>query len=322
MKFRTEIQIPLSDRVIDYSSAVLAMGSCFASSIGGKLLDSKFTTQVNPTGVLFNPLSICATLQRFKECRTVSIDQLRKGQDGWFHFDFHGSLSDSDPLVALEKINGAVNEGSRALSECSTIIITFGTAWIYELIESGRVVANCHKEPSRSFSRRAMSVAEIVDEVGQIVESYPEKEFIFSLSPIRHLKDGLSENSLSKATLRVAIAQIVERYANASYFPSCEILMDDLRDYRFYADDMLHPSAQAVEYIWSKFCDSHISASARATMSKVANIVRAAAHRPLNDSSEAYREFCAKELELIKELPNLDFGKESAYFMSQLQKKL
>lgn len=322
MKFRTEIQILPLEAPLDYSSRILSLGSCFASSIGQKLEESKFNIVINPVGVLFNPLSISSTLDRFASCRSIVGAELSQGRDQWFHFDFHGSLSAATEQEALSNINGAIARGYKALEECDTIIITLGTVWVYEHIESGRVVANCHKEPSRCFVRRRLTVADVVDCLGRHVERYAQKRFIFSVSPIRHLSDGLSENSLSKATLRVALSELEERYTNVLYFPAYEILLDDLRDYRFYGEDMLHPSPQAVEYIWSKFRESYIASQAAATMESVAAIIRAAAHHPFNSASSAHREFCRRQLDLIKEYPNIDFGKESDYFISQLQKKL
>ncbi len=319
MKFRTEIEIQQCEHQIGYQSKVLAIGSCFAQSIGDKLLGAKFNACVNPVGVLFNPLSICAAIERFAERKRVDIEEIECGSESYFHFDFHGSLSAPTPQEALARINEAVEQGAETLELCDTIIITLGTVWLYELADSGAVVANCHKQPAKRFVRRAMSVSEVVEALGAVVARYPAKHFIFSLSPVRHLADGLEENSLSKATLRVALAQIVAQYANAEYFAAYEIMVDDLRDYRFYGEDMLHPSPQAVDYIWSKFVESNICAEARKRMESVEAIVRAAAHRPLNKGSEAYRKFCERQLELIKEHPEIDFGKESAHFRSQLQ---
>ncbi len=322
MKFRTQLDIAKSAQPLCYSSRILALGSCFAHSIGGKLRDSKFDIEINPLGVLFNPLSIVSAIERFEERRGVQVGDLQHGRQGWFHFDFHSSLSDIKADVAAAKMNDAVDKGHRSLRHCDTVIITLGSVWVYRLVESGEVVANCHKEPSRVFERSAMSVSEVVDAVGSQVAKYPDKRFIFSVSPVRHLADGAVENSLSKATLRVALAEIESKYSNASYFPAYEILMDDLRDYRFYADDMLHPSTQAIEYIWSKFCDSQISDTSLQQLQKVTDIMRAAAHRPFNECSEQHQEFCRRQLSRINELPNIDFGKESAYFRSQLQNNL
>ncbi|MFR9514072.1 MAG: GSCFA domain-containing protein [Rikenellaceae bacterium] len=322
MKFRTEIDIPKAVATVDYSSRILSLGSCFALSIGQKLQEFKFEACVNPIGVLFNPLSICSTLERFAERREIDISQLQQRGDEWFHFDFHGSLSATTPQETLDNINRAVYVGAEALETSDVVIITLGTAWVYELLESGRVVANCHKVPSKFFSRRAMGVEEVVERLGAQIATYPSKRFLLSVSPVRHLSDGLVENALSKATLRVALARVEELYPNAHYFHAYEIMMDDLRDYRFYADDMLHPSQVAVDYIWSKFCDSQISASSYATMESVGSIMRAAAHRPFNVAHSAHQAFCRTQLERIKEHPLIDFSKEYAYFMSQLQNNL
>ncbi len=322
MKFRTEIDILRSTTPLSYSSKILSIGSCFAQSIGGKLQEFKFNACVNPIGVLFNPLSISSTLERFATCKRVEPSQLQRRGEEWFHFDFHSSLSALSQDGALQNINDAVVAGAEAFEACDTIIITLGTVWVYELADSGEVVANCHKEPARRFLRRAMSVGEVAKVLGELVSRYPTKRFIFSVSPVRHLLDGLAENSLSKSTLRVALAEVVECNENATYFPAYEILLDDLRDYRFYADDMLHPSQQAVEYIWSKFCDSQIDTIALKQMECISNIIRAAAHRPFNVASTAHQNFCRQQLNLIKEYPMIDFGKESAYFMSQLQNNL
>ncbi len=323
MKFRTEINIPLSQREIDYRSSTLLLGSCFADSIGGKLTEAKFPAVVNPVGVLFNPLSICAALDRFAACERVELSELHQGRGGeWFHFDFHGSLSRNCAEEAKKAMDAAVERGHKALMAADTIMLTLGTAWIYELASSGRVVANCHKEPSQLFERRAMSVEQITQVLSAQVERYADKHFIFTLSPVRHLSDGLDQNSLSKSTLRVAISEVVARYDNASYFPAYEILVDDLRDYRFYADDMLHPSAQAVDYIWSKFADSQLSAQAREQMKIIGEVVRAAAHRPFSVESSAHQGFCRRQLEVINRYPNIDFGKEYEYFLSQLQNNL
>ncbi len=322
MKFRTEIEIQKAEHQIGYCSKVLSLGSCFAQSIGDKLLASKFDACVNPVGVLFNPLSICAAIERFEHRTMVNSTEIECGAESYFHFDFHGSLSASTPQEALAGINAAVERGARAIEQCDTIIITLGTVWVYELVESGRVVANCHKQPSKRFVRRAMGIDEVVEALGAVVAHYADKRFIFSVSPVRHLAEGLAENSLSKATLRVALSQIVSQFSNASYFAAYEIMIDDLRDYRFYGEDMLHPSPQAVEYIWSKFVESNISPQAHQTMKSVESIVRAAAHRPLHRCSEAFRNFCKQQLSEINKHPEIDFGKESAYFRSQLQNNL
>lgn len=300
------------------------MGSCFAASIGGELQRAKFRTEVNPTGVLFNPASIARTLERFAECRMVGVEELTRGCEGWFHYDFHSSVGCGESAEkSVESINRAIERGHKALREADWVVLTLGTAWIYELKDSGEVVANCHKEPASTFTRRRMDVAEIVETLASLMEgALSGKRVILTLSPIRHLADGLAQNSLSKATLRVAIEAIAERYPQRiNYFPAYEILMDDLRDYRFYGVDMVHPSATAVEYIWEQFQGVAIGEGARKIMPRVMKIVRGVEHRPLDIASEGYQKFCRSQLDAIAQLPDVDLSAESCFFTEQLEKK-
>ncbi len=324
MKFRTEIDINPFDAPIDYESRVLAVGSCFAASIGGELQRAKFRTDVNPTGALFNPASIARTLERFAECRMVGVEELSRSREGWFHYDFHSSVCCGESAeMCAESINRAIERGHKALRESDWVILTLGTAWIYELKESGEVVANCHKEPASTFVRRRMEVSEIVAILTSLMDgALRGKRVILTLSPIRHIADGLAENSLSKATLRVAIEAVAECYPQRiNYFPAYEILMDDLRDYRFYGADMVHPSATAVEYIWERFQGVAIGEGARKIMSRVMKIVRGVEHRPLDVASEGYQKFCRSQLDAIAQLPDVDLSAENCFFTEQLEKK-
>ena len=320
MKFRTETDItPFTDK-IGYENRILALGSCFADNISEILRQAKFRIVSNPTGVLFNPASIAQTLHRFESGRKATADELRESGGRCFGYDFHGSLAAETPEKALENINAAIAAGHKALKECDRIIITFGTAWVYVLNETGQVVANCHKQPASLFTRRRMTVDETVGLFAPIIENLSaEKKIIFTVSPVRHLGDGADGNFLSKATLKLAIAELVERYENAYYFPAYEILNDDLRDYRFYADDLVHPSTQAIEYIREKFFAAALSEEAKRLLPRVEKIVAAAAHRPQNPDSDNYREFCRRTLEEIRALDGMDFTEEAALFASILQ---
>jgi len=320
MKFRTETDIrPFADK-IGYDNYILALGSCFADNMSKILRQAKFRVVSNPTGVLFNPASIAQTLHRFESGREATSGELRESGGRWFGYDFHGSLSAETPEKALGNINAAIAAGSKALHECDRVIITFGTAWVYVLNETGHIVANCHKQPSAQFIRRRMTVDEIIGMFIPIIEGmFAKKKIIFTVSPVRHLGDGADENFLSKATLKLAVAELVERYDNAYYFPAYEILNDDLRDYRFYADDLVHPSLQAIEYIREKFFDAALSEQAKMLLPRVEKIVAAAAHRPHNPDSDAYREFCRRTLEEIRTLDGIDFSEETARFALILQ---
>ncbi len=317
MKFRTEIDIPPFEKSIDYSHKIFAIGSCFADAIGGRLRRSKFDIEVNPSGVVFNPASISQTLRRFIEKRYIDPKELHPTAQGWSHYGFHSSLSKRDQKECVDSINRAIEVGHQALVNSDWIIITLGTAWIYRLKESGEIVASCHKQPSSIFVRERMTIDQIVEslEVGlaEVVES---KNVILTLSPIRHIADGLAENSLSKATLRVAIEKFVERHPRrVNYFPSYEIFVDDLRDYRFYGEDMVHPSPVGVDYVWERFCRAAISTKSRELIAKVLGVVKAAEHRPFDPTSQAHKEFCRAQLRAISTLcEGINMDKERLYF--------
>ncbi len=321
MKFRTEIDINPLEIGIDYTDKILSIGSCFASSIGAKMEHACFDTTINPTGVLFNPLSIAQSLSRYESCEAILPEEINQSRDGvWFDYGSHGSLSAQSAEQTLQNINQAIERGHRALRESNWAIITLGSAWVYRLKESGAVVANCHKQPSQLFSRELLSVSEVTSSLeGLLNSSLSGKNIIVTLSPIRHLGDGLEENGLSKATLRVAISEICRRYRNVSYFPSYEILLDDLRDYRFYAEDMVHPSNSAIEYIWHHFRSSVISPSAQSLMERVERVVKATQHRPRHPLSEEHAAFCRHNIELISSIEGVDLTAHKEYFQRELR---
>ena len=319
MKFRTEIDVAPFESQIDYSQEIFLIGSCFATAMGERLQKYKFNICTNPFGVLFNPLSITRSIERMERLQMVDSEQLIERDGVYFHYDFHGSFASIDKQEALDKMNEAIARGHEAFMASSTVIITLGTMWVYALRSTGEVVANCHKMPASLFKRKALSVSEIVESLSAIVERHRAKRFIFTVSPIRHLSDGAEDNSLSKATLRVAIAQLQQRFQRVDYFPSYEIMVDDLRDYRFYAEDMVHPTEQAQEYIWHQFRGAVIASASHETMDRVERIVRAVEHRPFNALSGAHRAFCQRQLTLISELVGLDFSSERDYFESQIE---
>ena len=328
MQFQTHIQIRPFENRIDHSQPILSLGSCFADNIAKRLQRAKFNTTAAPTGILFNPESIARAIERFDRAREdksslPTIKELHQANGVWYNYDFHSSLSHIDANVALAQMNDAVMRGAEALAEAKVVIITFGTAFVYRLHESGEVVANCHKQPQRLFSREMLSAEDIAQRYNALLQGpLADKRVIFTLSPVRHLGDGLEQNSLSKATLRVAIAEIAAKNNNADYFPSYEIMMDELRDYRFYADDMAHPSALAVEYIWERFSQTALSEATLEAIKRIEHIMAAAEHRPFNPESDAHRTFCRKmlaECELLqRELPGVCLDSEKEYFKTYL----
>lgn len=313
MKFRTEIEITSLGVKIGYENRVLALGSCFAAHIARKLAGAKFRVAENPSGILFNPLSIAAAIRSYADPAPVTRGELGFDGEVWHHFGFHGDFSAPTADEALQKMNAARQAGADALRTADRIVLTFGTAWVYE--RQGEAVANCHRRPAAEFTRRRLGVDEIVTAFADLMAGpLGGREVILTVSPVRHLGDSLAGNAVSKAALRLAAEELAERFPDVHYFPAYEILNDDLRDYRFYADDLVHPAPQAVEYVWEKFSAAVLSEQARRLLPDVHHIVVAAAHRPRNPQSATYREFCRRRLEEIAALPQIDFRTEAEYF--------
>ncbi|MDR0907980.1 MAG: GSCFA domain-containing protein [Rikenellaceae bacterium] len=318
MKFRTEIKVERFAEPIDHSARVFSVGSCFAEAISGKLARSKFHVASNPFGVLYNPLSIAEAIESLAEGKIFTRSDLVFSGERWFSYAHHGSFSAAEPEQALAKINEAARGGAEALARADVVIITFGTAWVWEL--GGAVVANCHKQPASLFTRRRLSVGEITERFSALLQgSLRGKRVIFTVSPVRHLADGFAENSLSKAILRVAVGELVERHPNASYFPAYEVVSDDLRDYRFYARDLVHPSGEAVDYVWEKFVEAVVDEHTWALLPRIEAIQKALEHRPFNTDTESHRLFrqnvAQKARELHRECPDIDFSDEIAGWM-------
>ena len=315
MKFRTEIESISPTAKIDYSTKIFAVGSCFAQNIAQKLIQAKFKVNLCPTGILFNPISIASALTNFTHLNAVNIERIVTRGDSFVSLDSHSCLAQATLDDAISALNNAIATGHKALSEANCVIITFGTAWVYEHIATKSVVANCHKQPLSSFIRRRLSVEEIITTFTPLMEGIlSDKHVIFTLSPVRHISDGLTENSLSKATLRLAIDKLCSLYSDTDYFPAFEIVTDDLRDYRFYADDLVHPSNQAIDYIWERFAEAIFTERTKQLLPKVMKIVAAAAHRPFNIHSEEYQEFCRKQLAAAKAMMEVDYSDECDFF--------
>ena len=313
MKFRTEIEVaPLAER-LEYGAKIFALGSCFAENISERLKRAKFSIESNPFGVLFNPFSIANAIERLADARTFAVCDISAGKESYFSFDAHSSLDGKTHTEAFGNLNKAVAQGAKSLADADWVILTFGTAWVYE--HEGRIVANCHKQPASQFERRRLSVEEIVERYSHLFEGVlHDKKVILTVSPVRHVGDGLQENSVSKATLRLAVEELVAKYENVNYFPSYEILIDDLRDYRYYADDLAHPSKMAVDYVWERFCDVVLADEARTKLGLVEQIVAAAEHRPFNPESEAHKLFCQKMLAKVESMSEIDFSLEKSAF--------
>ena len=307
MNFTTKIPITQNANPIDYNSKIVSFGSCFAENMGDKLLYYKFQTQVNPFGIIFNPFSIEKLIERVVLQRYFTKDDIFFFNERWHCYEVHSELSDADAEVVLSKLNRILSDTQKQLQQATHIIITYGTSWVYRHIETNGIVANCHKVPQKQFSKELLSIdsiqKSIQNTVSLIATLNPKCNFIFTVSPVRHLKDGFVENQVSKAHLIAAIyATTNTKQQTLNYFPSYEIMMDELRDYRFYTDDMMHPSPMAIDYIWERFAATQIDASAITTMELVQTIQKGLAHRPFNPNSESHQKFEANLKEKIATL--------------------
>lgn len=291
IKFRTEIEIPHFQHRIEYHYPLFFIGSCFATNIGARCTKHGLATMVNPFGVTFNPLSVIEVLKHITECREVDHEMFRKVGENWCSLLHHSTFDAPELEQIKESTSRTTKEAHNFLKQSTHLLITLGTAWVYIDKKSGRVVNNCHKIVAKEFVRRRLTVSEIVDKFSEIVDNLPQK-IIFTVSPIRHTKDTLVGNSLSKATLLTAVGELCEKYPDKiSYFPSYEILLDDLRDYRFYEADMVHPSSVAVDYIYSVFEKSLLTEDCVGFCRKMAKIGAGMEHRVVAPESEAHRKF-------------------------------
>ncbi len=291
MKLRTELDVAPYEWQIDHSTKIFSVGSCFADNVATRLSGGGFRVEANPFGVMFNPASVADTIERIASGKPFTEGDFCSDGGRYFCYSLHGSFSSSSLSESLGKANRALGEGHASLVAADLVIITLGTAWIYE--REGRVVANCHKQPAAQFTRSRMSVEGIFSRFRSLMDGVlAGKRILFTVSPIRHLKDGLTENSLSKATLRVAIELLRERYPDrCHYFPAYELLVDDLRDYRFYAEDMLHPSPQAIDYVWRKFAASTMDSHTLDGVEAAERYGRMVAHRIVDPHSPATAQF-------------------------------
>lgn len=306
MNFRTPITIPKSNHPIDYYSKVVTMGSCFSENISAKLEQYKFQHYNNPFGILFQPDAIENVLLRAVEMRLFTEVDLFFENELWHCFEVHSELNNADKDDMLINLNGILTYLNGQLQTCTHLIITLGTAWTYRFSHTQKRVANCHKIPQSNFTKELLSVEEITASLNNIqtklTEFNPEIKFIFTVSPVRHLKDGFVENQLSKSHLIAALHSSISHLPSSGYFPSYEIMMDDLRDYRFYTEDMLHPNQMAVDYIWKLFAKTQISHHALPIMDELEAIEKGLNHRPFNPNTEQHRLFVQKLHERIEQL--------------------
>ena len=315
MNFQTQIPIRKYDFPIDYTSKVLLLGSCFAENMAQKFEYFKFDTVVNPFGIIFNPISLEKLIVRSIRKNYFTEEDIFFHNEAWHCFEVHSELSNSDKEVFLNELNQLIDSTNWHIEKSTHCLITLGTSWVYKHIESNKIVANCHKVPQKQFVKELLSIAQIEASLKKIIAEIqainPNCKFIFTVSPVRHIKDGFVENNLSKAHLIAALQSSSFQLPASSYFPSFEIMMDELRDYRFYAEDMLHPNQTAIDYIWIKFFENYVSEKEFSLMNQVCEIQRALKHRPFNPNSESHLKFLEnlnqKINTLVNKHPNFQF---------------
>lgn len=306
MNFTTKISIPNSKFPLDYNSKVVLLGSCFAVNISEKFDYFKFQNTCNPFGILFHPLAIEKIISKAINLDFFTEDDIFYHNERWHCFDVHSDVSNSDKEVFLQVLNELVITTNKQLAEATHLIITYGTSWVYRNKQSNKIVANCHKVPQNQFDKEIIAVEVIEKSIQNTIDLIekvnPSCAIILTISPVRHIKDGFQENQRSKANLIAALhSTFDEKYATQSYFPSYEIMMDELRDYRFYTEDMLHPNQVAIDYIWERFSETTISNEAILTMNEVESIQRDLSHRPFNSKSESHLKFLNQmELKISK----------------------
>lgn len=327
-QYYTEVELEKYEWKLGYSDKILFMGSCFTENIGEIMEGLKFQTCINPFGIVYNPMSVAKSLRRLIDGKGYTQADLFEQNGYWGSFDFHGRHSAPTPEETLAGMNRQVEEGRQFLSEANYLVLTFGTAWVFEQKETGQVVANCHKFQSADFMRYRLTPGGIIDEFKELLSALwkfnPKLKILFTVSPIRHLKDGANGNQLSKSTLLLAVDRLVAGFGNerCNYFPSYEIVMDELRDYRFYAADLVHLSPVAIEHIWEKFKGCFFNSETGKIMSEFEKITKAMNHRPLKKESSGYVNFLNQNLERLRSLTNnfpyLNLGKEIEYFEKEM----
>ncbi len=323
MELKTAVPLPASDAGITYSTPVMFLGSCFANEIGYRMAAGKLKVMTNPHGTLFNPFSVAGALDRFVSSHKYTADDIYLHQNRYMSLDHHTAFSSYDRDVLTERLNDVSRAASSFIREASFLFVTFGTSYIYSLRESGAIVANCHKLPSGLFDRRQASWQEIAGRwrgtLDRLAEMNPSLKIWLTVSPVRHLSDGAHANQLSKAHLLLAVEELMSHPSVKGYFPAYEIFMDELRDYRFYGADMVHPSETAIDYIWEKFTSLFIDSPTLRLWSEVARITRAMAHR-ISGGKRETSPFASAMLDRIGDLqhraPDIDLKAEEEYFRS------
>ncbi|NRB54173.1 MAG: GSCFA domain-containing protein [Saprospiraceae bacterium] len=325
-QFRTEVPPISYPFQLTHQHAVLCYGSCFAEHMAGRLQERKFKTQLNPFGITYHPLQIATGISKLLSSRTMVGTDVFQHNGIWQSFAFHSQFSHPDKEQALRQMNHSLQESTHFLQQVDLLIVTLGTAYGFIEQERGRLVNNCHKLPAKLFKRKRFQPEEMIQPLAKafqaLREQRPKLRVLLTVSPVRHIKDGMVENQRSKAALLLTAADLEKRLDFVHYFPAYELVIDDLRDYRFFATDMVHPNQLAVDYIWSYFQHSLFDQPTQQLNAKIEKIKQASEHRPFHPNTEGHQAFLQKQIAKIqhlqKQYPDLDFSKEQQIFENHL----
>ncbi len=327
MKFMLDVNIKEPLNKINYQDSILIIGSCFTEHIGGRLLDHKFKVLQNPSGIMFDPVSVCTSLNAYLRNDEFDSGELYFLNELWHSWDHHSSFSGQVKDEVVARINRSRNEAHMFLKKASWVIITLGSSFHYRLKESGNRVANCHRAPAQLFAKEMAGISEITENLQTTVTNLkqfnPAINIVLTVSPVRHIRDGVVENNRSKARLIESVHALIEKNENLHYFPAYEMLIDVLRDYRFYDIDLVHPNYAGTEYVFEQFMDHYIAPASIAIMEKVKQITSGCRHRPFQPNTNAHRSFLSNTLMKLNEVsvanPTIDLNKEDAYLRRALE---
>lgn len=328
MKFHYEFDIKSPDQLIQHQHSLMLIGSCFTENMGEKLSKQKFTVLENPNGILFNPVSVSEAVTQYIEKKIFTNEDLFTLNESWHSWKHHSRFSGLTPEDALHKINESTAAAHDFLKKADHIMITLGSAWVYQLTEQapltkkGSVAANNHKAPANWFSKKLLSTEEVLSVLDHMIHRLfhfnPKLQILFTISPVRHLREGVIENNKSKAVLIQAVHHLVEKFDRLYYFPAYELVIDDLRDYRFYAEDLVHPNYHATQYVWEKFVNACMPEETRNLLKEITAIRLAAQHKPFNPSTQQHRQFLQtyldKARQMEKQYPFISWAEEISYF--------
>ncbi len=325
MNFHLEFPVSSFSKKINYHHEILLMGSCFSENIGDAMKRYKFNTGINPHGILYNPASIAVALRSYINYTKVGEKDLFNSNGRWHSWQHHSRFSDIDKQACLDKINKSISAGTHLVRKGAWLFITFGSAFVYQHILTHQLVGNCHKIPPKEFTKSMLSVNEIINDytllIAELRNQNPDLKIVFTVSPVRYVRDGVVENNLSKALLIQAVHELVKLNEGVFYFPAYELVIDDLRDYRFYESDLVHPTGQAIDYVFEKFATASFDNETLELLNTIRKIVAAKEHKPFDKKADAHRKFKIQQLEfcegLSKQYPYLNFEEEILFFSSE-----